>query len=180
MAMHRTSNQTMGEPVSGASPRGTYLTIADALRHELDAPSTAQTLLSESGVQARFGVSRTTARRALAALADEGLIQPRKGIGWQPREAASAGPEPLHERILADLTDAVRRGVIAVGDPIRSETELARAFGVSRGKVRQALAYLEGRGIVAAVPGKARRLSAIPGPVREADSGDPDRSRSLE
>lgn len=45
--------------MSGATPRGTYLTIADVLRHELDAPAAARVRLSESEVQARFDVSRT-------------------------------------------------------------------------------------------------------------------------
>ncbi|GCD93762.1 GntR family transcriptional regulator [Embleya hyalina] len=166
--------------MSGASPRGTYLTIADALRHELDAPSATRAVLSESGVQARFGVSRTTARRALGTLAEEGLIEPRKGIGWQPRQAEGQASEPLHERILADLAHAVRQGELAVGDAIRSEAELAGTFGVSRGKVRQALAYLEGMGVVTAVPGKARQLSADPKPAREADSAALDSTRSVE
>ncbi|MYW03244.1 GntR family transcriptional regulator [Streptomyces sp. SID3343] len=166
--------------MSGASPRGTYLTVADVLRRELDTSSATDVLLSESGIQGRFGVSRTTARRALAVLAEGGLIEPRKGIGWQPRHTSSQPLKPLYQSIANDIIDAVRRGEIAIGGSIRSEADLARMFGASRGKVRQALAHLEGAGILTAVPGKARRLSAIPGDVREADSGDPDRSRSLE
>ncbi|MFI6979963.1 GntR family transcriptional regulator [Embleya sp. NPDC050154] len=166
--------------MSGASPRGTYLTIADALRRELAASSADEVLLSESEIQARFGVARSTVRRALAVLAEDGLVESRKGIGWRSSSPSSTGSKPLHERIVEDIYDAVRRGELATGDPIRSEAELAALFEVSRGKVRQALAYLEGAGIVVAVPGKARQLSAVPEGVRPPDSGDGAAPRSLE
>ncbi|OPC84220.1 hypothetical protein B4N89_27765 [Embleya scabrispora] len=160
--------------MSDPSPRGTYLVIADVLRRELEeAQPAGDALLSESGIQERFGVARTTARRALTVLAREKLITPVKGIGWKPRDPADTGATPLPERILADLVDAVRREELAVGDPIRSEAELSAAFEASRGRVRQALAVLEGRGIVTAVPGKARRLAALPDPTGDTD-GAPD------
>lgn len=158
--------------VGDASPRGTYLIIAEALRAELANAAGPWAMLSEADLQRRFKVSRTTVRRALRILAGEGLLEAQKGIGWRPTPAD--GPTALlHEQITKDIVAAVQRGDLRVGESIQSETELAKTFNVSRGKVRQALARLEGAGLVVAVPGKARRLCANPVLKRDGDSAAP-------
>lgn len=55
-----------------ASPRGTYLLIADALRREIDQGRLkGSTLPSEAALMKAHGVSRNTIRRALKALESE-------------------------------------------------------------------------------------------------------------
>lgn len=53
-----------------------------------------------------------------------------------------------HARIEAWLASAIGRGTLADGDRLPREQDLARAFGVSRMTLRQALAALEGRELV--------------------------------
>jgi len=156
----------MEEHVGDASPRGTYVTIAGALRAELEASPPTTVLPSESELQARYGVARTTVRRALKMLAEDHLIEARRGVGWQVRATVDETPVTLHEQIERSIADAVQRGKLREGDAVPSEAQLTREFGVSRGKVRQALAHLEGAGLLVTVPGKPRRLAA--GAVRKS------------
>ncbi len=60
-----------------------YRRIADALRAEMDggALRPGDALPSEAALTARFGVSRGTARRALAELEGAGLVESRQGRG---------------------------------------------------------------------------------------------------
>lgn len=79
-----------------------YQQVADDLRRRLDAgeftgaaaappvsgPRSAGSpgaglLPSEADLVAAYGVSRVTVRKALEALRDEGLVAPRRGLGWE-------------------------------------------------------------------------------------------------
>jgi DNA-binding FadR family transcriptional regulator len=65
---------------------------------------------------------------------------------------------PLHtpqryERIAERLADEIRAGVIAPGARLPSERDLARRLGVGRSSVREAIAALQLRGVVATRPG---------------------------
>lgn len=55
--------------------------IADRLRAELAQAQPGHRLPSEARLAARFGVNRHTVRRALAALAGDGLVHARRGSG---------------------------------------------------------------------------------------------------
>jgi GntR family phosphonate transport system transcriptional regulator len=57
--------------------------IASTLRSEIGAGHyrPGDRLPTEAALSARFGVNRHTVRHALAALADRGLVQPRRGAG---------------------------------------------------------------------------------------------------
>lgn len=61
-----------------------YLEIADQLRSLITSGEygAGGALASESELGARFSVSRTTVRRALERLRDEGLVRSVKGSGW--------------------------------------------------------------------------------------------------
>jgi DNA-binding FadR family transcriptional regulator len=65
---------------------------------------------------------------------------------------------PLHtpqryERIAERLADEIRAGALAPGARLPSERDLARRLGVGRSSVREAIAALQLRGIVATRPG---------------------------
>lgn len=102
--------------------------IYRALREEIvDETYSFQTFLpSESTLVARFGCSHNTLRKALAALADEGLLQPIQGKGvrviYQPRERALfevGGIETFAEtmaRLGIEQTTSVKTFELVVAD----------------------------------------------------------------
>lgn len=145
------------------SPRatawGAYMAIADALRARIaDGDLKPGSLLpSESALCTEYQVARNTVRRALDLLASDGLIEVRPGRG---RVVATPGRRaetmPWYRRIAADLRELVESGELGPGDALPSEAELTERYGVSRGTARQALAELEGAGLVEAVHGKGR------------------------
>lgn len=147
--------QTEGERV--ASPRGTYLVIADALREDINGERPPEVLPSEAELMSRHDVSRTTVRRALRKLADDGLIESAPGRGWVVL-GGNVDRRPLLER----MTDVIRADALQVGATFPSESKLAERFGASRGSVRHALAQLEGQGVLVAVHGKGRTVQALP------------------
>ncbi|MBN9427973.1 MAG: GntR family transcriptional regulator [Burkholderiales bacterium] len=69
-------------------------------------------------------------------------------------------PSTVPEQIAAEVNAAVMRGEYLPGDPIR-EQELADAFSVSRGPVREALRILEKTGVVTIVPLKGAHVTRI-------------------
>ncbi len=62
---------------------------------------------------------------------------------------------PAHAQIERWFMDAIAAGELAPGDKLPREQDLATSFGVSRMTLRQALAGLEGRGVVNRVPGRS-------------------------
>ncbi len=66
---------------TSASDLPLWRQIAGTLRTELADRQPGHRLPSEARLAARFGVNRHTVRRALAALADEGLVHARRGSG---------------------------------------------------------------------------------------------------
>lgn len=73
-----------------------YTELAELLRQTVLAADTgpAGGLPTEAELCARYGVSRTTVRRALLALRAEGLLQSRQGSGWvvAPRHRRAPAP----------------------------------------------------------------------------------------
>ena len=59
--------------------------------------------------------------------------------------------ETLTEQVLRQLQAAIVKGEIAPGTKI-SEPELARAYGISRGPLREALHRLEGQKLLVRAP----------------------------
>ncbi|MBW8088510.1 GntR family transcriptional regulator [Streptomyces hygroscopicus subsp. hygroscopicus] len=140
----------------GASPRGTYLVIADALRKEIKEGWITAALPSEAQLMRDHNVSRTTVRRALALLQDEGLIRSVPGAGRVV--SGTSDQRPLVER----MTELITATPLAVGDPYPSEARLCEHFEASRTAVRRALAQMEGQGLLATVQGKGRTVRALP------------------
>ncbi|MFK0279952.1 GntR family transcriptional regulator [Streptomyces sp. NPDC090499] len=139
-----------------ASPRGTYLVIAEALRIEFEEGEGIDALPSEAVMMRTHGVGRNTIRRALKVLEADGLVQSVPGIGW--RFARGEDRRSLAER----MTDVISEDSLAVGDSYPSEAKLCERFGASRTAVRRVLAQMEGNGLLATVHGKGRTVRALP------------------
>ncbi|MFF0850134.1 winged helix-turn-helix domain-containing protein [Streptomyces sp. NPDC003280] len=142
-----------------ASPRGTYLVIAEALRAEIQEREGTGTLPSEAELMRSHGVGRNTIRRALKVLEAEGVVESAPGIGWRP--AGSGDRRSLAER----MADVITEDSLAVGDAYPSEAKLCERFGASRTAVRRVLAQMEGNGLLTTVHGKGRTVRALPAPT---------------
>jgi DNA-binding GntR family transcriptional regulator len=163
------AESSRGAHVTQASPRGTYLVIADALRQQIQGESPPEVLPSEASLMRQHGVSRTTVRRALQALADSGLIESAPGVGWTVGRAGD------RRSLAARITDVIRADGLEPGDTFPSESRLCERFLTSRTAVRRALAQLEGKGILHAVHGKGRIVSKAP--IASKDSAEPSHQR---
>ncbi|MDQ0583434.1 GntR family transcriptional regulator [Streptomyces rishiriensis] len=142
-----------------ASPRGTYLVIAEMLRNEIQAEQGSDTLPSEADLMDSHSVSRNTIRRALKVLEADGVVESAPGIGW--RVVRGGDRRSLAER----MTDVVKEDSLSVGDVYPSEAKLCERFGASRTAVRRVLAQMEGNGLLATVHGKGRTVRALPTPA---------------
>ncbi|MFD5682397.1 GntR family transcriptional regulator [Streptomyces bacillaris] len=144
-----------------ASPRGTYLVIAEALRHGIDGGRHGSGLPSEAGLMREHGVAvaRNTIRRALKTLEAEGVLESAPGIGW--RMSQGGDRRPLVERMVAVIED----DSLAAGDAYPSEARLCERFGVSRTARTAGLAHMEETGLLATIHGKGRAVRALPSPT---------------
>ncbi|GAA5073586.1 DNA-binding GntR family transcriptional regulator [Thermocatellispora tengchongensis] len=133
-----------------------YSQIADRLRRRITEGvyPPGSVLPSEAELCAEFGIARNTARRGLAVLEGEGLIVtiPAKG-----RIVAGGEATPYRYRQIADdLRAQIEVGEIAPGAAVPSEAELRERYAASRNTVRQALAVLQGEGLIVAEHGRGR------------------------
>ena len=142
---------------------GAYTRIAQALRERLAAgqPPPGELLPSEAALCEEYGVTRNTVRRALAELEAEGLIETLPGRGrlaCTPDSAPSdsGGTAPQYRKIAADLRADITTGALQPGDALPSEATLMDRYQVARGTARQALAELEGAGLIESIHGKGR------------------------
>jgi DNA-binding GntR family transcriptional regulator len=153
----------------GRTSWGAYARIADALRARLAAGDLrpGELLPSEAALCKEYGVVRNTVRRALAALESEGLIETLPGRGRVVRlpgapAADSGSTPPQYRRIAAELRADIAAGTLRPGDALPSEAALMERYGVARGTARQALAELEGAGLIESVHGKGRYVRQAP------------------
>lgn len=72
----------------------------------------------------------------------------------------AAEGETLSDHVLRQIQSAIVKGEIAPGSKI-SEPELARAYGISRGPLREALHRLEGQKLLVRVPHVGARVVAL-------------------
>ncbi|MDN3293498.1 GntR family transcriptional regulator [Streptomyces ficellus] len=149
-----------------ASPRGTFLKIADAVKTRVEADPDMTELPSAADLMRDYKVSRGVALRAFGALQKEGVAEPVPGGRWRVvRPGERADRRPLDARIAAIIADEG----LAVGAPFPSASVLAARFGVSRPTVTKALDKLEAAGVLASGgQGKARTVRAVP--IREERS----------
>ncbi|MCW8100573.1 GntR family transcriptional regulator [Streptomyces tauricus] len=142
--------------MADASPRGTYLVIAEVLREEI---KEGEALPSEAALMRSHRVSRNTIRRALKALEVDGVVESVPGVGWRPAQGGDS--RSLAER----MNDVIAEDSLTVGDAYPSEAKLCERFGASRTAVRRILAQMEGTGLLATVHGKGRTVRALPTPT---------------
>lgn len=69
---------------------------------------------------------------------------------------------PAYQQVAEDLRAQIRRGELAVGDPIPSTSRLCEQYKVSATVARAAVAILRQEGIVRGQPGKAVFVVATP------------------
>jgi DNA-binding GntR family transcriptional regulator len=126
--------------------------LKDILRLGREEAWQPDTAVAEKPLAERLGVSRTPVRRALIALADQGLLRRQPGKGFilnrkiDHRDAGSVTqadglPDELYRRILADRISGRLANEI-------SESELITRYSVGRGNLRKALQRLSGEGII--------------------------------
>ena len=60
--------------------------------------------------------------------------------------------KPVYTQVVEHIQQLIRRGDLTPGDQLLPERELAEKLGVSRTSVRQALATLEGKGVIEIAP----------------------------
>lgn len=149
-----------------ASPRGTFLGIAAAVKARVEADPEMKELPSVAQLMEDHGVSRGVVLRAFGVLKNDGVAEPVRGGRWRViRPGEQVDRRPLHERIAAVIRD---EGFEA-GAAFPSASELAERFGVSRPTVTKALDKLEAAGVLASEgQGKVRTVRAVP--IREERS----------
>jgi GntR family transcriptional regulator len=69
---------------------------------------------------------------------------------------------PLHQQIAEHLRREIAKGAFHPGDPLPSESDLMRQFGVSRGTVRQARAALRADGTIGGSQGRRLSVNGTP------------------
>ncbi|MQY06125.1 GntR family transcriptional regulator [Actinomadura macrotermitis] len=166
-------------------PKVGFRNIADGLRRSIEAGEIGpeRALPSEAELMEQHGVARTTVRRALTLLQDEGLIEVVPGRGRFARAGtapAVARTEKKYERVTEEIRRLLAAEGSSPGDRLGTVDELADRFGVSTGTTNRALAALETEGLITSVQsqgwfvgdlgGEANRTDAVAGRIRAAIS----------
>jgi DNA-binding GntR family transcriptional regulator len=147
-----------------ATAWGTYAKITGVLRERITSGALAPgaPIPSEAALCEEFAVVRNTARRALATLEGEGLIETLPGKGRTVRDGTPA--QCAYRRIAADLRTRIKNRQLAPGDILPSEAGIVAQYGVARGTARTALATLANEGLIETRHGKGRYVRRTPGP----------------
>ncbi|WP_101788783.1 GntR family transcriptional regulator [Nonomuraea indica] len=141
-----------------------YLQLSQILRARIaDGLPPGAPVPSEAQLQREFGVARTTARRAIQVLRDEGLVHTVQGHGafvGAPGQAPRAPRKTLlYRQIAADISAAILAGGLRPRRPIPGETALAQRYDVARETVRRAMALLREEGWIYTVPQRGSFVS---------------------
>lgn len=149
-----------------ASPRGTFLDIAAAMKAQIKADPKMTKLPSAADLMKAHGVSRGVVLRAFGVLQKEGVAEPVPGGRWRVvRASERTDRRPLEDRIADIITDEG----LPVGAAFPSASVLAERFGVSRPTVTKALDKLEAAGVLASGgQGRVRTVRTLP--IREERS----------
>ncbi|MGC5777304.1 phosphonate metabolism transcriptional regulator PhnF [Methylobacterium sp. NFXW15] len=125
------------EALSRGAGLAAWRQIADALEAEIAAGKLAQgtQLPTEATLATRFGVNRHTVRRALATLAERGLIRASQGRGTFVEAAPLAYPIGRRTRFSEIVTGAGREpwGELVAQTEVTADAEGAAMLEVSEG-----------------------------------------------
>ncbi len=132
--------------------RSRYEGVTETIREDIRSGELAAggRLPSETELVARFQVSRTTVREALAALETAGEVIQRAGRRYVA--GAGEGSDLAYERVAAALRQEISTGRLTAGEKLPGELRLAALHGVSRPTVRQALTLLHQEQLLDVVP----------------------------
>lgn len=140
-----------------------YLQIAAILKQRVSELSSGDPVPSEADIQYEFGVARTTARRAIHVLREEGLVYTVQGEGafvGPPAEAPRKRRKtPHYQRIAKEVADQIKAGEFRPRRPIPGEAALVSQHGVARETVRRAMALLREQGWIYTVPQRGSYVS---------------------
>lgn len=100
-----------------------YERIADELRGEIHSGAADGVLPTEAELSGRFGVSRSTIRKALLVLRRDGLVVSRQGSGWRVVPVLPA--VRLGVGSIEDVSGAVELRVVGA-DPVIPPVDVAR------------------------------------------------------
>ncbi|MEU8579094.1 GntR family transcriptional regulator [Streptomyces asoensis] len=141
-----------------ASPRDTYLQVAEVVKAQIKSDTQMTHLPPAADLMRDHDVSRGVVLRAFKVLEKDGVAEPVRGGRWRVvREGEQVDRRPLDERI-ADLIPAFKEG-----QAFFSASDLMGKFGVSRPTVTKALDRLEAVGVLASAgQGKVRTVRAVP------------------
>ncbi|MGV9303144.1 GntR family transcriptional regulator [Nonomuraea sp. NPDC004354] len=142
-----------------------YLQISEIIRSRIvNRLSPGDAVASEAELQREFGVARTTARRAIRVLRDEGLIYTAQGqgsyVGGPELAPRSPDKTPLFRRIAGDIEQQIRSGALLPRRSIPGESTLVRQYGVARETVRKAMALLREQGWIYTVPARGSYVTS--------------------
>ncbi|MFE7442189.1 GntR family transcriptional regulator [Streptomyces chartreusis] len=143
-----------------ASPRGTFLEVAAAVKAQIEADPAITKLPAAADLMRAHGVSRGVVLRAFGVLQREGVAEPEPGGRWRViRSGEQVDRRPLPERI----ADVVKEEGLEAGAAFPSASDLAKRFGVSRPTMTKALDKLEAAGVLASEgQGRVRTVRAVP------------------
>ncbi|GLX06454.1 winged helix-turn-helix domain-containing protein [Microbispora sp. NBRC 16548] len=140
-----------------------YLQMTEILRRRIEDLPPGSPVPSEAAIQREFGVARTTARRALRVLRNDGLVYtvPGQGAFAGASDARAAAPRsnPAYRQIAQEIVERIRQGSLAPRRSVPSETSLVHRYGVARETVRRAIAVLREEGWVYTVPQRGSYVS---------------------
>lgn len=105
--------------------------VSDAIRTQINEGVLGEKLPAEHDLAAQFGVNRQTVRRAIAALADEGLLRPERGRGTFINVPANRVAYSIGTRTRFS-ENMLRQGLEPSGRLIRSDTVTADAAIASK------------------------------------------------
>ncbi|MFJ3081672.1 GntR family transcriptional regulator [Streptomyces halstedii] len=143
-----------------ASPRGTFLEIADAVKAQIEANESMTELPTAAEIVREYGVSRGLALRVFQVLEKQGVAERVPGGRFRViRQGEYMDRRPLAERLAEVIVD----DRLVVGEAFPSTSKLCERFGVSRPTVTKALDKMQTAGLLSeGKQGKQRTVLALP------------------
>ena len=137
--------------MSEAVTRRGYRWVADVLRERIETNvySAGTQLPTEAALVEEFATARDTVRRAVAVLAENGLVVTTHGRGTFVRDDRDAEVgQPKHAQVGTQLRALIEAGEIEADAAFLTEAEVQQRFSVSRRTARAALKGMEEDGLL--------------------------------